>query len=137
MNYIKLFLINILAVVIVQCCCFWIADITDDVIYAGNAFDIALVTPFVLFIVNFLMQKKKREAVHSSLLFILVGSIGGMFLYFALYGTSFQNGFPYDPNTDNESNGLSLFLYKAVFFQCVVGSILYEWALHKRKGSVR
>lgn len=137
MNYIKLFLINILAVLIVQCCCFWIADITDDAIYAGNAYLIALVTPFVLFIVNFLMQKKKRDAVHSSLLFILVGSIGGMFLYFALGGTTFQNGFPYDPKTDNESNALSAFLYEVVFFQCVVGSILYEWGLHKRKSSVR
>lgn len=81
------------------------------------------------------MKKKKREAVHNSLLFILVGTIGGMFLYFALDGIPFQNGFPYDPNTDNESNGLSLFLYKAVFFQCVAGSILYEWTLYKRKSS--
>ena len=137
MKYIKLFLINILVVGIVQYFCFWIADITDDAIYEGNAYLIALVTPFVLFIVNFLMEKRERNTVHSSLLFVLVGSIVGMFFYFALNDTPFQNDFPYDPLADNESTGLLLFLYKAVFFQCLIGSILYEWVLRKRKSSVQ
>ena len=135
MKYIKLFLINILAIGIVHYFCFWIADVKDDVIYKSDSYNIALITPIVLFIVNYLLEKKKGNITYSSLIFVLVGSIGGMFLHFALSHTPFQNGFPYDPHEENISNALVLFLYKAVFIQCLIGSVFYGWALHKIKSS--
>lgn len=134
MKYIRLTLINIVAIGILHLGGFLFSILTDGV-YEGIAYLLVLITPITLFIGNYLLKEKLQPESQSNLIFILIGSIGSLFLHFLFSNVQFENGLPYDPSRDNMSTALVLFLYKAVFVQCFIGAVLYEWRLYKKKNS--
>lgn len=134
MKCIRLTLINIVAIGILHLGGFLFSILTDQV-YRFIAYLLVLVTPFILFMSNYFLREKLQPESQSNLIFILIGSIGSLFLHFLFSNVQFENGLPYDPSRDNMSTALVLFLYKAVFVQCFIGATLYEWRLYKKKNS--
>ncbi|WP_146550438.1 hypothetical protein [Rummeliibacillus suwonensis] len=132
MKLIKLFLINILPLLLIHLLMITYSKITDTTELVRLELILILFTPAILFWLNYTIEAERNNAYfwqNSIMIFIANGL--GLYLYFYGLGITFKNGMPY--SEDAISAGISTLLYLVTIIQFIIGSLILYIKYHKVK----
>lgn len=133
MNIKKLFLVNILPLFILHLFLFIFSKATHSADLKSLEFDLILLTPLILFIINYSIKVEEENVQFwwMNIIFIILGNAVGLFFYFLNTGITLKHGLPDNP-TDYESAGIATLIYYLTILQCIIGSIFSQILLFRK-----
>lgn len=133
MNIKKLFLVNILPLFILHLFLFIFSKATHSADLKSLEFDLILLTPLILFIINYSIKVEEENVQFwwMHIIIIILGNAVGLFFYFLNTGITLKHGLPDNP-TDYESAGIATLIYYLTILQCIIGSIFSQILLFRK-----
>ncbi|MFG3612744.1 hypothetical protein [Rummeliibacillus stabekisii] len=133
MNIKKLFLVNILPLFILHLFLFIFSKATHSADLKSLEFDLILLTPLILFIINYSIKVEEENVQFwwMHIIFIILGNAVGLFFYFLNTGITLKHGLPDNP-ADYESAGIATLIYYLTILQCIIGSIFSQILLFRK-----
>lgn len=129
----KLFLVNVLPLFVLHLLLFIFSKATNSAELKSLEFDLILITPLILFIINYSIKVEEENAQFwwMNIIFIVSGNAVGLFFYFLNTGITLKHGMPDNPS-DYESAGIATLIYYLTILQCIIGSIFCQISLFRK-----